>query len=88
MTAIVHMLHNPFMPARGRDLFAVDHPVTIREWLDDAGITEFERPTICLFNGEAMLRDQWHKITIGLSDSVTFITLPQGGGGGGGSKIL
>ena len=34
-----------------------------------------------------MLRDQWHKITIGLSDIVTFITLPQGGGGGGG-KIL
>lgn len=87
MFTCVHMLHNPFMPARGRDIFAVDHPITIREWLDEAGITEFERPTICLFNGEAVLRDQWHKITIGLSDIVTFITLPQGGGGGGG-KIL
>ena len=87
MFACVHMLHNPFMPARGRDIFAVDHPITIREWLNEAGITEFERPTICLFNGEAVLRDQWNKITIGLSDIVTFITLPQGGGGGGG-KIL
>ena len=87
MFACVHMLHNPFMPARGRDIFAVDHPITIREWLDEAGIIEFERPTICLFNGEAVLREQWYKITIGLSDIVTFITLPQGGGGGGG-KIL
>ena len=87
MLAHVHMLHNPFMPARGRETFAIDHPVTIRDWVTAAGITEFERPTICLFNGEAILRDQWQTVTIGRSDLVTFITLPQGGGGGDG-KIL
>ena len=87
MLAHVHMLHNPFMPARGRETFVVDHPVTIRDWVTAAGITEFERPTICLFNGEAILRDQWQTVTIDRSDLVTFITLPQGGGGGDG-KIL
>lgn len=87
MFAYVHILHNPFMPERGREFFAVDQPMSVREWLDRQGIEEFERPTICLLNGEAVLRSQWHKITIGLSDIVTFIALPQGGGGGGG-KIL
>lgn len=87
MVACVHMLHNPFMPARGRETFAVDQPVTIRDWLTAAGIAEFERPTICLFNGKAILRDQWPQITIGFSDLVTFITLPQGDSGRG-DKIL
>ncbi|WP_412057339.1 host specificity factor TipJ family phage tail protein [Bartonella sp. DGB2] len=75
------------MPSRAREIFPVDQPMTIRAWLNKAGISEFVRPTLCLWNGKAVLREHWHKITISFSDIVTFITLPQGGEGGGG-KIL
>lgn len=87
MFACVQMLHNPFMPTRAREVFTVDQPMTIRAWFDKAGIAEFARPTLCLWNGKAVLHEHWHKITIGFADIVTFIMLPQGGDGGGG-KIL
>ena len=52
--------------------------------LDAHGIAEFERPTICLRNGEPVLRADWPVLQICASDVVIFVSLPQGGGGGGG----
>ena len=84
MTAVVVMLRNPFCPERGRDVLPVAAGTTIRAWLDAHGIAEFERPTICLRNGEPVLRAEWPVAVIGASDVVIFVSLPQGGGGGGG----
>ena len=44
----------------------------------------FDRPTICLHNGRAVLRADWTTTVISDGDVVAFVTLPQGGGGGGG----
>ena len=84
MTAVVVMLRNPFCPERGREVLPVAAGTTIRAWLDAHGITEFERPTICLRNGEPVLRADWPVLQICASDVVIFVSLPQGGGGGGG----
>ena len=84
MTAVVVMLRNPFCPERGRDVLPIAAGTTIRAWLDARGIVEFERPTICLRNGEPVLRADWSVAVIGASDVVIFVALPQGGGGGGG----
>jgi len=43
-----------------------------------AGADDFARPTICVFNGQPILRDEWGGI-ISDGDAVIFITLPQGG---------
>ncbi len=84
MTAVVVMLRNPFCPERGREVLPVAAGTTIRAWLDAHRIEEFERPTICLRNGEPVLRADWPVLEIGASDVVIFVSLPQGGGGGGG----
>jgi len=40
----------------------------------------FDHPTICLRNGEPLLRARWHDTAIGEGDVVVFMPLPQGGG--------
>ncbi|MDP6883301.1 MAG: phage tail protein, partial [Rhodospirillales bacterium] len=64
----------------------VARPVTIADWLDKREIGEFQRPTICLHNGQALLRADWDTTVIGDGDVVAFVALPHGGGGGGGGK--
>ncbi|MEK7754530.1 MAG: host specificity factor TipJ family phage tail protein, partial [Acidobacteriota bacterium] len=44
---------------------------------------EFNRLTICLFNGKPLLRAQWSKVTVGPGDVCTFVTQLQGGGNAG-----
>ncbi len=88
MPGTVVMLHNPFRPERDRDVFAVAEPVSIREWLGEQGISEFECPTICLHNASPVLRGCWDDTFISEGDVVAFIPLPQGGGGGGGKNPL
>ena len=83
MPGTVVMLRNPFRPERGREVAAVAEPVSIREWLGEQGIGEFEHPTICLHNGLPVLRGRWDETLIGENDLVVFVPLPQGGGGGG-----
>ena len=78
----VVMLHNPFRPERGRDVIAVTEPLTIRAWLDARRVAAFDRPTICLRNGEPVLRGRWDETLIAENDLVVFVPLPQGGGGG------
>lgn len=98
MLAAVTMVRNPFCPDRDREVCPVLSPVTITQWLDDQGIQEaragvartgtkpdwFDRPTICLHNGKAVLRADWSSTIITDGDVVAFVTLPQGGGGGSG----
>ena len=83
MTGTVVMLHNPFRPERDREVIAVAEPLSIRDWLGERGIDEFECPTICLRNGSPVLRGRWDETEIGENDLVVFVPLPQGGGGGG-----
>ena len=83
MTGTVVMLRNPFRPESDREAIAVAEPVTIREWLGEHGIEEFERPTICLRNASPVLRDHWDETLIADGNLVVFVPLPQGGGGGG-----
>ena len=83
MPGTVVMLRNPFRPERDREVIAVAEPVSIREWLGEQGIDEFEHPTICLRNGSPLLRGHWDEALIGEGDVVVFVPLPQGGGGGG-----
>ena len=86
MLASVLMVNNPFYPDRGREVFSVTKVCTLRSWLDTRSISEFDCPTICLHNGEAVLRTKWHSTVVQDGDIVAFIALPHGGGGGGGGK--
>lgn len=81
--ATIAMLHNPFDLTRNREVHAVVESITIRAWLDIKGITEFSKPTICIVDGQPVLRRDWHEMLIQGDMIVTFIALPQGGGGGG-----
>ena len=83
MPGTVVMLHNPFCPDRDREVIAVAEPLSIREWLGEHGIEEFECPTICLRNASPVLRGSWDDTFIAENDLIVFVPLPQGGGGGG-----
>jgi hypothetical protein len=85
---VVVQLANAFDPSRHRIIEPVPVPVSVRGWLDARGIAEFPQPTICLFNGAALLRAQWTETVIGPGDVCAFVALPQGGGGGGGKNPL
>ncbi len=75
---------NAFDHANGRTVMAVDVPMSVRAWLDEQGVAEFDRPTVCIYNGQALMRADWSVATICPGDVVVFVTLPHGGGGGGG----
>lgn len=78
--------HNPFHLHQNVDLFEPRIGQTVRGWLNDHGIVEFSKPTLCLVDGEPVLRKDWAFVVIANDTVVSFIALPQGGGGGG--KIL
>ena len=88
MPGTVVMLRNPFRPDRDREVIVVAEPLSIREWLGEQGIDEFECPTICLRNASPLLRGRWDETLIGEDDVVVFVPLPQGGGGGDGKNPL
>ena len=84
--AIASVHHNPFKFEHNCEQYTVETELTIRKWLTQHNITEFTNPTICLINGQPLLREDWQNTSITQDALVTFIMLPQGGGGGG--KIL
>ncbi|MCM8530664.1 MAG: phage tail protein [Lentisphaeraceae bacterium] len=61
---------------------------SIRDYLDQQSIIEFQNPTLCLVNESVILRKDWKVLEIQDSDVVVFLRLPAGGGGGGGNKLL
>ena len=82
--AAIH--HNPFYLHHNVERFEPVIGQSVRAFLDDQNIEEFNKPTICLVNGDPVLRADWAITIIEETTIVSFITLPQGGGGGG--KIL
>ena len=80
---IVHAI-NPLRPFENTDPVELPKPVSVRQYLDNNGIVEFTCPTLCLVNGEAIMRDRWSTLVLVQDDVCLFITLPAGGGGGGG----
>lgn len=89
MSGVIIESRNVFDPSRDRIVHPIARPVALRAWLDDRGIAEFDKPTICLFNGRPVLRADWSSTVIGAGDICNLVTLPVGGGGGdGGSNPL
>lgn len=73
--AYVVEITDPFQPLKGMRHHKVEEVVTVRQWLEKTypGFTEFETPTICLLNGEPLLRAQWTERQLGPKDVVNFI---------------
>lgn len=76
MLATVTTVHDPFHPARGRELRELRSPVAIA---DLAPATQ--KPFICLRNGQPLMRADWQQ-RVEDADVIAFVTLPQGGKGG------
>ena len=70
---------NPFQPTS--DLVKHEHEggITINQWLRmrHPGFEEFDEATICLLNGQPLMRKDWDHI-ISPADIINFITCPQG----------
>mgnify|MGYP005841858243 FL=1 len=66
---------NPFEPLRTMRVHHCPVGMTVRGWLEQRqpGFVEFERPTICLFNGQPLLRADWPKRIVGPGDVVCFM---------------
>ena len=83
---------NPLQPQKDRVIeqlgFADSTTVSIRGFLDAREDLKFTLPTICLHNGEPVLRTEWADTQIHPNDVVMFLTLPQGGGGDEGGKDI
>ena len=77
------MISDPFKTEQGRSVVPVTHALSVRDWLNEQGIVEFQNPTLCQYNGLSVLRADWSNTIIRDGDIVTFLPLPLGGGGGG-----
>lgn len=71
-------INNPFDPLKDSRTHITPGGMTLRAWLVSTypGFIEFDRPTLCLVNGRAMLREEWDKYEIKQSDVVNFVVLP------------
>jgi sulfur carrier protein ThiS len=79
--ALVTLHSNPFDPLAKPDLSdQFSEELTIREWLQKTwpDFIEFQRPTICLYNGNPLLRKEWPTTKLKEGDIVNFVTLPGG----------
>ncbi|MBF0453619.1 MAG: phage tail protein [Magnetococcales bacterium] len=81
MSGVVVMADNPFQPDKGRQVHELFFQATIRQWLEAQGIEEFDRPTVCIHNGQPIMRAEWETTTIRNGEVVVFMALPLGGGG-------
>ena len=80
MQATLNIITNPFHPARDRIQKKITKRLSIRT-LAQRNKLDLSKPTICLFNGQAVLREKWASTRAGDGDVVSFVRLPQGGGG-------
>lgn len=80
--ASVVINHDPFHPARHREVKTLTGPAPIKYLTPKT-----RRPFIVLRNGEAVLRKDWGQI-VGNLDTINIVMLPQGGGDDdGGSNV-
>ena len=65
---------NPFQPLDGIEKHVHPGGVTVREWLETEypGFVEFDQPTICVLNGQPLMRKDWNHV-IAPNDVVNFI---------------
>lgn len=84
MAAFVIETPNGFNPHDMRK-HTVTEGITIAEWLrasrpgdNHMGFKEWDFPTVCAFNGEYIVRDQWQMTFLKKNDVVQFVTVPQG----------
>jgi hypothetical protein len=70
-------IFNPFKPFEDTRRYQCAAGVSIRGWLEETypGFKEFTRPTICIVNGEAVLRKDWH-YKMREKDVVNFVVVP------------
>jgi len=86
MQATVIHSHNPLQPHRGAERFTISKPLAVSEVIDDLEL-RFERPYICIVNGEPILRPRWPELVVNDRDLVIFAELVQDGGGGGSNPL-
>jgi hypothetical protein len=99
MGVVIHA-PNPFDPA-DRRVHAIGGPMTVRRIvgkhpalrrhtsvrrIGGRRVREFDRLTVCYFNGKPLLRKQWKRTVVAAHDVVLFFAPPQGGNAG--STIL
>jgi len=87
IAAVVH-LPNPFDPTTREVAEITGHGVTIQGYLEVTGKTTFDMPTVCVYNGQPLLRKDWATTEIKDHDTVHFVAVPQGGGGGNTGKMI
>jgi sulfur carrier protein ThiS len=80
MTNIL-IIENPFEPFKNLQRVIAPDGMTVREWLLEyygPDFTEFDRPTVCQYNGELIMRAEWETRRFANGDVVAIITVPQG----------
>lgn len=80
MQAALNICHNPFHLALDREQHAIDTSASIAELVDRYCIT-LNKPVVCVYNGQPMLRATWAETRLQDNDVLAFVYLPQGGGG-------
>lgn len=74
----VLLISNPFQPFQDLVRTSGEEGQTINEWLRGhfgPDFREFDRPTVCQYNGEMITRDRWNQ-PMKPGDVVAFVTLP------------
>lgn len=87
MQATLNIITNPFHPARDRVQKKIKRRLSIQRLVHQNKI-DLSKPVICLFNGQAVLRDKWRSVRAGDGDVISFVHLPQGGGGSNPLRIV
>ncbi|MEO0797252.1 MAG: host specificity factor TipJ family phage tail protein [Verrucomicrobiota bacterium] len=73
------LVNDPMRPTQGAEVHT-DFDVTIWEWLNwhFGGFEEFDKPTVCVVNGEPCLRADWKTRRVSDGDMVHFFPVVQG----------
>ena len=80
MTQIL-LISNPFEPLHNIERIHAYDGITPRDWLAEhfgSDFVEFDRPTVCQWNGELVMRADWHTRQFQDGDVVCFVHVPQG----------
>lgn len=69
---------NPFEPFKDTRKYSHAGGLTIREWLEQTypGFKEFARPTVCLVNGNPLMRSEWFVYILKPDDVINFVVIP------------
>jgi sulfur carrier protein ThiS len=77
----VFIISNPFEPFKDMKRETSIDGVSVREFLREyfgPDFNEFDRPTVCQYNGEMIMRAEWETRRFKDGDVVAFVTVPQG----------